>query len=234
MSGIARTLPYRFARATELYRAGKLRDAEVLCMAIVKTVAHFGSLYLLANIQFRLGRPSEALAHYEAALALEPEHPPNSRREAEHRGIAADRLIFAPRVPYREYLANYQLADLFLDTLPFNDCTTTSDALWSGLPLVTVSGDTFVSRTAGSLLRGFGLPELVTSSLADYKALARRRAQEPGFLAAVREKLRRDKTPSGVFDAERFCRHLEAAYEGMWERQHRGEPPAGFAVEPQR
>jgi protein O-GlcNAc transferase len=159
---------------------------------------------------------------------------PNLRREAEHRGVAADRLIFAPRVPYREYLANYQLADLFLDTSPFNGCTTASDALWSGLPLVTVSGETFVSRMAGSLLHGVGLAELVTRSLADYEALARRLAQDPEFLAAVRAKLRRNKVTSGVFDAGRFCRHLEAAYEGMWQRQRRGEPPAGFAVAPQR
>jgi protein O-GlcNAc transferase len=158
----------------------------------------------------------------------------NLRREAEHRGIAADRLIFAPRVPYRQYLANYRLADLFLDTSPFNGCTTASDALWSGLPLVTTSGETFVSRMAGSLLHGVGLPELVTGSLADYEALARRLAQEPEFLAAVRAKLGRNKAMSAVFDAERFCRHLEAAYERMWQRQRRGEPPAGFAVEPLR
>jgi protein O-GlcNAc transferase len=163
-----------------------------------------------------------------AAVAL------NLRREAEQRGIAADRLIFAPRVPYRQYLANYQLADLFLDTLPFNGCTTASDALGSGLPLVTISGETFVSRMAGSLLHGVGLPELVAGSLADYELLARRLAQEPAFLADIRAKLRRNQATSAVFDAERFCRHLEAAYEGMWQRQHRGEPPAGFAVAPQR
>ena len=159
---------------------------------------------------------------------------PNLRREAQQRGIAPDRLIFAPRVPYRQYLANYQLADLFLDTVPFNGCTTASDALWSGVPLVTVSGETFVSRMAGSLLHGVGLPELVTGSLAEYEVLARRLAQDPAFLAAARAKLKRNKATSAVFDAQRLCRGLEAAYEIMWQRHRRGEPPASFAVGPQR
>jgi protein O-GlcNAc transferase len=159
---------------------------------------------------------------------------PSLRREAQQRGITPDRLIFAPRMPYRQYLANYQLADLFLDTVPFNGCTTASDALWSGVPLVTVSGETFVSRMAGSLLHGVGLPELVTGSLADYEALARRLAQEPAFLAAVRAKLRRNKATSAVFDAQRFCRDLEAGYESMWRRHRRGEPPASFEIAPQR
>jgi protein O-GlcNAc transferase len=159
---------------------------------------------------------------------------PNLRREAQQRGIAPNRLIFAPRMPYRQYLANYQLADLFLDTVPFNGCTTASDALWSGLPLVTISGETFVSRMAGSLLHGIGLAELVTGSLAEYEALARRLAQEPEFLAAIRAKLGRNRATSAVFDAQRFCRDLEAAYEIMWQRHRRGEPPASFAVAPQR
>jgi protein O-GlcNAc transferase len=159
---------------------------------------------------------------------------PNLRREAQQRGIAPDRLIFAPRMPYRQYLANYQLADLFLDTVPFNGCTTASDALWSGVPLVTVSGETFVSRMAGSLLHGVGLPELVAGSLADYEALACSLAQEPEFLGAVRAKLKRNKATSAVFDAQRFCRGLEADYEIMWRRHPRGEPPASFEVAPQR
>ena len=87
---------------------------------------------------------------------------------------------------------------------------------------------------AASLLHGVGLPELVAGSLPDYEALARCLAQEPAFLAAVRAKLRCNQATSAVFDAERFCCHLEAAYEGMWQRRRRGEPPAGFAVEPQR
>jgi protein O-GlcNAc transferase len=84
------------------------------------------------------------------------------------------------------------------------------------------------------LLHGIGLAELVTGSLAEYEALARRLAQEPEFLAAIRAKLGRNRATSAVFDAQRFCRDLEAAYEIMWQRHRRGEPPASFAVAPQR
>jgi protein O-GlcNAc transferase len=156
----------------------------------------------------------------------------NLRREAEHRGVAADRLIFAPRASYAEYMAGFRLADLFLDTLPFNGCTTASDALWNGLPLVTVSGETFVSRMAGSLLRAVGLPELVTHSLADYEALALRLARDADALMAVKAKLAENRAACPLFDTDRFRRHLEVAYATMWERARRGEPPESFAVQP--
>ena len=98
----------------------------------------------------------------------------NLRREAEVRGVSGDRLVFAPRVAGPENLARYRLADLFLDTYPYNAHTTASDALWAGCPVVTIAGDTFVSRVAGSLLRTIGLPELITTSLDEYAALALR------------------------------------------------------------
>jgi protein O-GlcNAc transferase len=156
----------------------------------------------------------------------------NLRHEAERRGVAPDRLVFAPKIPYAEHLARYRLADLFLDTLPYNAGTTASDALWAGLPVVTVPGEAFASRMAASLLLSACLPELVTHSLADYEALALGLAQDAQLLAAVKTKLAQRRATSPLFDTDRFRRHLEAAYTTMWQRFQRGEAPASFAVEP--
>jgi predicted O-linked N-acetylglucosamine transferase (SPINDLY family) len=157
----------------------------------------------------------------------------NLRREAGARGVAPDRLIFAPRRPYAQYLAGYRLADLFLDTLPFNGGATASDALYAGLPLVTVAGEAFAARMAGSLLQAAGLPELVTFSLEDYEALALALARDPERLAAIRARLARDQASCPLFDTGRFTRHLESAYLTMWQRAERGMSPAGFSVDPQ-
>jgi len=154
----------------------------------------------------------------------------NLRREAQARGVSAKRLVFAPRVDLAEHLARHRLADLFLDTLPYNAHTTTSDALWAGLPVVTCLGAAFAGRVAGSLLRAAGLPELVTTSLAEYEALSLRLARKPEALAAMKAKLVRNRDTCALFDSERFRRHLEAAYATMWERVQRGEAPAGSAT----
>jgi predicted O-linked N-acetylglucosamine transferase (SPINDLY family) len=156
----------------------------------------------------------------------------NLRREAAARGVAPERLVFAPRVPYAEYLARFRAADLFLDTFPFNGGTTISDALWMGLPAVTVSGETFASRMAGSLLRAAGLAGLATDSLAAYQQLAVELARDRSRLAGMRAKLDAERATSPLFDTARFCRHIEAAYEMMYERHQRGEAPATFAVSP--
>jgi protein O-GlcNAc transferase len=154
----------------------------------------------------------------------------NLREEAQGRGVAADRLIFAPRVPYAEYLARFALADLFLDTFPFNAGSTASDALWAGLPVVTVCGEALASRMVGSLLHAVGLPELVTESLANYETLALRLAEDRAFLAIIKAKLAQNRATHPLFDADRFRRHLEAAYVGMWQRCRRRELPESFAV----
>jgi predicted O-linked N-acetylglucosamine transferase (SPINDLY family) len=155
------------------------------------------------------------------------------RREAAARGVASERLIFAPRMPLPEHLARHRLADLFLDTLPCNAHTTASDALWAGLPLLTCTGSAFCGRVATSLLHAVELPELIATSLAEYEAIALRLASSPAMLAEVRERLARNRTSASLFDAERFRRHLEAAYMAMWERSERGEGPAAFTVAPQ-
>src|SRR5260370_6177295 len=154
----------------------------------------------------------------------------NLGREAQGRGIAADRLCFAARLPVPEHLARHRLADLFLDTLPYNAHTTASDALWAGLPVLTCTGRSFPSRVAGSLLRAVGLPELVTRSLDEYEALALRLAREPELLGALRGRLAGNRSTAPLFDTVRYCRHLEDAYRQMHERWQRGEPARAFAV----
>ena len=154
----------------------------------------------------------------------------NLRRHAAARGVAPERLIFAPRLKLPEHLARHRLADLFLDTLPYNAGTMASDALWAGLPILTCAGESFAARMAGSVLGAVGLPELVTGNLADYEALALALARDPHRLAAIREKLGRNRETCPLFDTDRFCRHLESAYETMWQRSQRGEPPASFAI----
>lgn len=154
----------------------------------------------------------------------------NLRREAEARGVAPERLVFAPRVKMEDHLARHRLADLFLDTLPCTAHTTGSDALWTGLPLVTCQGTTFPGRVAASLLNAVGLPELIAYSLEEYEALALKLATSPAMLAEIRAKLALNRTTHPLFDADRFRRHIESAYITMWERVQRGEPPVSFAV----
>jgi predicted O-linked N-acetylglucosamine transferase (SPINDLY family) len=157
----------------------------------------------------------------------------NLRREAQARGVSSDRLIFALRTQhYADHLARLRLADLFLDTLPYNAHTSASDALWAGLPVVTCLGATFAGRVAGSLLRAIGLPELVAHSLEEYEALALKLARDADLLATVNAKLAANRRRAPLFDTARFARHIEAAYKIMWERHRRGEPPDAFAVEP--
>jgi protein O-GlcNAc transferase len=155
----------------------------------------------------------------------------NLRAEAERRSVASSRLVFAPRVAQEDHLARQQLADLFLDTLPYNAHTTASDALWVGLPVLTCLGCTFAGRVAGSLLHAVGLPELVTHSFDEYEALALRLARNPGLLASVKSKLARNRATSPLFNTGLFARHMEAAYTTMWERYRRGEAPVSFDVE---
>ena len=156
----------------------------------------------------------------------------NLRREAAARGIAADRLVFAGRVPIEEHLARHRLADLMLDTLPYNAHTTASDALWVGLPMVTCLGTAFAGRVGASLLAAAGLPELITHDLAAYEALALKLATDPAMLQAVRGRLAQNRATCPLFDIERSRRAIETAYLTMWRMWRRGEPRRGFAVDP--
>ena len=158
----------------------------------------------------------------------------NLSREAAARGVAPERLVFARRCPPADHLARQRLADLFLDTLPYNAHTTCSDALWAGLPVVTVLGDNFAGRVAGSLLSALDVPELITRTLEDYEALALGLAKDRSALAAVKDKVVRHRETYPLFDTVRFTRNLEAAYLSMWERYQRGERPQTFTVDATR
>ena len=156
----------------------------------------------------------------------------NLREEAAARGVARDRLVFAPKVRHEDYLARHRLADLALDTLPYNGHATTSDALWAGLPVLTCLGTTFAGRVAASVLNAIGLNELITHTLGEYEALALDLATNRERLAGIRSKLEEHRATYPLFDTDRFRRHIEAAYTTMWERQQKGEPPESFAVAP--
>jgi len=155
----------------------------------------------------------------------------NLRREAESRlAGGAARLVWAPTMPNPEHLARFAIADLFLDTLPYNAHTLTSDALWGGCPMVTCAGRTFAGRVAASLLRAVGLPEMVTQTPPDYESLALELARDPDRLRAVRGKLAANRLATALFDSRRFTRHLESAYQTMWRMHLAGEAPRSFAV----
>ena len=165
-------------------------------------------------------------------LADNPAASRNLRAEAESRGVAPDRLVFAKRMSLSDHLARHRLADLFLDTLPCNAHTTASDALWGGLPVLTCRGNAFAGRVAASLLSAIGLPELITENSADYEALALKLATTPVMLNELKAKLARNRATHPLFDIDRFRRHIESAYVTMYERYQRGEPPQSFTVEP--
>jgi len=156
----------------------------------------------------------------------------NLRAQAARRGVAPDRLIFAPRVQLAEHLARHRAADLFLDTLPYNAHTTASDALWAGLPVLTCAGRAFAGRVAASLLTAVDMPELITTTMGDYEELAVALAKTPARLEALKRKLSANLRTTPLFDAGQFTRHIEEAYTRMHERRHAGLPPAHIRIAP--
>jgi predicted O-linked N-acetylglucosamine transferase (SPINDLY family)/glycosyltransferase involved in cell wall biosynthesis len=154
----------------------------------------------------------------------------NLRSEARARGVDPERLVFASALPLDRHLGRMAAADLFLDTLPYNAHTTASDALWAGLPVLTVPGETFASRVCGSLLSAVGLPELIAGSLEDYEALAVKFGREPSRLAELRTRLSRNRDTAALFDTPGFARALEAAYEKMRETRLSGLKPRTIAL----
>ncbi len=155
----------------------------------------------------------------------------NLRRQAQERGVDPARLVFAPRLDQAEHLARHRLADLFLDTLPYNAHTTCSDALWAGLPVLTCRGESFAGRVAASLLQAIGLPELVTANLDDYAALARWLAADRDLLPEIRKRLAENRLTCPLFDTDLTRRNIEIAYRRMWRQLQKGERPKGFTVD---
>jgi protein O-GlcNAc transferase len=155
---------------------------------------------------------------------------PRLRAAAAAAGVDPARLVFAPRMPMVKHLARHRLARLFLDTDICNAHTTATDALWMGLPVLTLRGASFAGRVAESLLRAVGLPELVADDLADYERRAVAFARAPDVLGALRARLDRNRATAPLFDTERFTRGLEAAFETAWSRYLAGAGPVPFAV----
>jgi predicted O-linked N-acetylglucosamine transferase (SPINDLY family) len=153
----------------------------------------------------------------------------NLRAEVEARGVAAQRLIFAERAADRaQHLARLALADLFLDTLPYNAHATASDFLRAGVPVLTCMGQSFASRVAGSMLLTMGVEELIARDLAQYEIMALKLARTPQLLAGLRSRLAASRT---LFDTEGLTRNLETAYEKMWDLHLKGQSPESFSVQ---
>jgi len=154
----------------------------------------------------------------------------NIRAEIARAGVDPARVVFATPMENSAHVSRLALADLFLDSLPYNAHTTASDALWAGLPLITCRGEAFAGRVAASLLRAAGLPELITDNLEEYESLALKLAKDPSLLHSYRDRLSRDPARLPLFDTARTTRHIEAAYEEMMGRWTKDMTPAGFAV----
>jgi predicted O-linked N-acetylglucosamine transferase (SPINDLY family) len=156
----------------------------------------------------------------------------NLLKEAQVRGIDSNRLIFAKKInPFSEHLARHQLADLFLDTSPYNAHTTASDALWAGLPVLTYIGESFASRVAASLLNAIELPELIARTQEQYEAKAIELGTNPEKLRAIKNKLERNKLNTTLFNTKQFTRYIEAAYRQVYERYQADLPPSNIYIE---
>jgi predicted O-linked N-acetylglucosamine transferase (SPINDLY family) len=195
--------------------------------------ASFNNSYKLAPETFDIWM--RALKRVEGSVlwlaSSNPAAVRNLKREAQARGVEPDRLIFAPFVTKPEdHLGRLQLADLFLDTLPYNAHATALDALCAGVPVVTSPGASFAARVSASLLEAIGMPELIAASLDAYEHLLLNLAGNSAALAATKAKLAQNRATHPLFDTAGFVRTLEEAYLGIWERFERGEPPTDFAV----
>jgi predicted O-linked N-acetylglucosamine transferase (SPINDLY family) len=149
----------------------------------------------------------------------------NIRATASERGFDPERIVFAQRVSRPDYMARLRLADLFLDTAPYNAGTTASDALWMGLPVLTLLGTTFAGRMGASLLTAIGIPELIVETLEQYEAMAIALAKDPARLMEIARKLAENRSTTRLFDTSRFARTVEAAYTAMVARHAAGLPP---------
>jgi protein O-GlcNAc transferase len=168
------------------------------------------------------------LAPSDAATAAEVAA--NLAKEAKRRGVDPARIVYAKAVPQADHIARLGLADIALDTRPYNAHTSASDALFAGIPVVTQSGRGFQARVARSVVTAHGFPELAVESAAAYEALAIRLANAPTDLAALKARIAAARKTSALFDTGRFRQHLESAYEQMWSKAAAGQKPAAGKV----
>jgi predicted O-linked N-acetylglucosamine transferase (SPINDLY family) len=153
----------------------------------------------------------------------------NLRKEAQKRGLAPERLVFAPKTEVSEHLARHKLADLFIDTLPCNAHTTASDALWAGLPVLTCMGESFASRVAASLLNAIEMPELITSSIQEYEELAVALGNDQHRVQALKQKLENNKLSTPLFDSSLFTQNIEELFALMFESYYNDMSQTSFS-----
>lgn len=171
------------------------------------------------------------LAVENSVLFLAAESPQvekNLRSEAQLRGVDSERLVFSSRLPRPEFLARFKVANLFLDTWPCNAGTTASEALWSGLPVLTLPGESFASRMGASLLNCIGVPELIAASVVQYEATAIRLANSPGEYTAVLSRVSEGAKSSSLFDCPTYTKSLEYVLGQAYDRYLNGLPPANL------
>ena len=155
----------------------------------------------------------------------------NLKKEVKSRGVSPDRILFAPRMPSAaDHLARHRAADLFLDTSPYNAHTTTSDALWAGLPVLTHISNAFAGRVAASLLTAVGLPELITHSQSEYEDLAISLAKDPQKLSALKDRLAKNRNSASLFKTQTYTENLEKAYAAIHSRYKDGQPPGHIHI----
>lgn len=150
--------------------------------------------------------------------------------EANFRGINSERIVFADKMKKADHLKRMQMADLILDTRIYNGHTTTSDALWAGVPVITLEGNHFASRVSSSLLHALDVPELVTKNVDEYESLALNLSQSPKKLQSIRDKIRANRTQSPLFNTTRFTSNLEEAYSSMWKRYRANKKPDHITI----
>jgi predicted O-linked N-acetylglucosamine transferase (SPINDLY family) len=147
------------------------------------------------------------------------------KKLAEQQGVDPNRIIFANQMKHLDHLARIQIADLLLDTFPYGSHTTASDALWAGLPVVTLIGEAFASRVCASLLNAADLPEMITKNIHDYETLAIELALNKEKLDQIRKKLNKNKGSCALFDTQQYVEDLEEIYRKMHYRHSKGLPP---------
>jgi predicted O-linked N-acetylglucosamine transferase (SPINDLY family) len=164
-------------------------------------------------------------------LAWNPHAQANLERELAARGIGKERVFWAPKLPLAKHIARLRVADMFLDTWPCNAHTTASEALWAGVPVLTVPGATFASRVAASLVTACGLPDLAAADEDDYVNLATALAQEPATLQGLKQHLDSQRMSLPLFDSDQYARDYEALLQRMFDREQAGLPPDHLLAE---
>lgn len=155
----------------------------------------------------------------------------NLKKEAEKRGVSSTRLIFSKRIDLRsEYLARQRLADLFLDTFPYNAHSTSWDALFMGLPVLTLIGNSFQSRIGASLLYSVGISELIAKNLKEYEDLAVELATNKEKIFSIKEKLKNNVMKESQLNARLFTQNLEKAYAEMFNNYSKGILPQDIII----